>query len=716
MNVNAHHKSIKVWPHLTLVFLACAALGGVGAALWMKHEPKAEALARPRAARVERVDGEVGLSRDLASDQDENNWVELTPNTPLTVGDRLYARDDSRASLAFTGRNFATIDPDSALDVVSLSDRRTQLALREGSAIFDLGALQPDEMFEVATPYGAVDFQEPGLYQVGYNDDGSAFVSVLSGLAQVVGLAGSGQVSKGEMLTLLGQTAAQVALSRLSPDYAGGLLNNYYDYRYPDYYDGRYADYNAYLNDPDYYDPYNRYASYRYVPASVPGAYDLDSYGDWQDLDGYGYAWSPRVEQGWAPYRDGYWMTDAPYGLTWVSNEPWGYAPYHYGRWVSSNDRWYWVPDGVNTQPAYAPALVAFLPETGANQIGWVPLAPGEQYAPAYYDSNWQPHYVGESYHAPERVLNMSVPGGVTVVSVDDFGRPVNPRSIARFDPRAFEGTRPVLEPFSNALLRQASLVHAHANERRGFVLPPGLAKKLDATQVYASAPPPRYRDDLARRFKVEQVPDKQKREKLKFNDERQQPLQVAAPARGFEEARGRSRGKRGDEKAQERAARGREQGNFGPRPVSPESPQAERVAARAEERARGERDAQARQQAQAAREQQRAAAQQHFEARRQAEANAQAQRQAAQQRAQQAAAQRAQQLEVMRSRQAQQEQRRAERPQHQQPQPRAAMQAPPGQARKQQQAPAGGPPPGGGGGGKGQGQGGGGGKGKGKH
>src|SRR3712207_9568746 len=82
-----------------------------------------------------------------------------------------------------------------------------------------------------------------------------SFVSVLSGLAQVVGLAGSGEISKGEMLTLLGQTAAQVALSRLSPDYAGGLLDDYYGYRYPDYYDGRYSDYNAHLNDPYYYDP-----------------------------------------------------------------------------------------------------------------------------------------------------------------------------------------------------------------------------------------------------------------------------------------------------------------------------------------------------------------------------------------------------------------------------------------------------------------------------
>jgi hypothetical protein len=424
------------------------------------------------------------------------------------------------------------------------------------------------------------------------------------------------------------------------------------------------------------------------------------------------------------PYRDGNWVLDDPYGLTWVSNEPWGYAPYHYGRWVSADDRWYWVPDAANTQPAYAPALVAFLPSAGANEIGWVPLAPGEQYAPASYDANWQPHYAGDNYYAPERVVNMGAPNGVTVVSVEDFGRPVDRRSLARFDPRAFEGTRPVLEPFSNALLRQASL--KHAAERRGFELPPGLAKKLDSTRVYASAPPPSSRDDLARRFRVEPVPEKQKHEKLKFDDERRQPLQVAAPAvRGFEEGRGRPRVNRGEQKAQERTARVRDFGNFGnfgnfgQRPVSPEHPQAERAAAgRAEAVARGERAAQARQQAQAAREQQRAAEQQRFEARRQSEANAQAQRQAAQQqRAQQAAAQRAQQMESMRARQSQQQQRHAER-QQQQPQQRPAMQAPPGQARRQQQGPADGPPSEGG---RGQGQGnggggGGGGKGKGKH
>jgi hypothetical protein len=713
--VNTRANGIKVWPHMTAVFLIFAALGGVAAALWMRHEPKAQALAVPHAARVERVDGEVGLSRDLDADASDVEWVELTPNTPLTTGDRVYAREDSRASLAFTGRNFARLEPDSSLDVLSLSDRRTQLALRQGSAIFDLGALGPDEMFEVATPYGAVDLQEPGVYEVGYNDDGSAFVSVLSGLAQVAGLAGSGQISKGEMLTLLGQTAAQMALSRLSPDYAGGLLDDYYGYRYPDQYDGRYSDYDAYLNDPDYYDPYGRHTSYQHVPAYVPGAHDLDRYGDWQNLDGYGYAWSPRAEQGWAPYRDGQWTLDDSYGMTWVSNEPWGYAPYHYGRWANVGERWYWIPEGANTQPAYSPALVAFLPVTEANQVGWVPLAPGDPYAPAYYDANWQPHYVGGDNYAPERVVNINAPGGLTVVSVDDFGRRVDRDALARFDPRAFEGARPLRDPLSHAALRQVSL--KRAAERRGFVLPPGLAKKLEGREVYASTPPRSepFAGDLARRLRVAAVPENRKREKLKFKDERREP-EAREAGRVFEDTSRASREAARRERKQERSARGRDASAQPAHEGRPEHAAAERVSARPDDRARGERGGPARQEQARDDRRQRAAAEQQQRAVAQQQ-QAESHRQAQQQRANQEAARRAhqQQQEMMRARPSQQRGRGAERPQQQQ-RP-TAQAAPPGHARKQQaQAPQGGGRPGGGPPAKQQGGGRGGGKGKGKN
>src|SRR6185295_8861943 len=109
-------------------------------------------------------------------------------------------------------------------------DRRTQLALRDGSAMFDVGYLQPNEVFEVGTPYGAVNFDQPGLYNVGFDNNGGVLVSVLSGLAQVVGLGGSGQINKGEMLTLLGQTVAEVALSRINNQDAGYQVDDYYRY------------------------------------------------------------------------------------------------------------------------------------------------------------------------------------------------------------------------------------------------------------------------------------------------------------------------------------------------------------------------------------------------------------------------------------------------------------------------------------------------------
>lgn len=652
--------NIKAWPHLTVVALAFALIGGAAGALWVRHERKAEAMALPSAARVERVDGEVGLNQTLNHNGGVDQWTALTPNTPLSVGDRIYARDNSQASIAFTGRNFARLDPDSALDVIDLSERRTQLALRDGSAIFNVGELDAGDLFEVATPLGAVDLQQPGLYEVGLNDDGSAWVSVLSGLAQVVGLAGSGQVSKGEMLTLLGQTAADIALSRISPDYAGGLLDDYYGYQYPDTYDGRYSDYNAYLNDPDYYDPAQRYQSYQYVADSIPGVWELDRYGEWQNLSGYGNVWRPQVEAGWAPYQQGYWTMDNPYGMTWVSNEPWGYAPYHYGRWVNAGDQWYWAPDGVNTQPIYSPALVSFIPLPQTNEIGWAPLAPGEPYSVAYYDANWQPQYATGTPAVAERLVNLDVPGAVTVIPVDEFGNVVNTKALRKFERQMHKDARPLHDPMSVAILRQQAL--QATNQRRRVDIPPGIAKRLEGTQVYASAQPfaPPFREGRRELSRVEAVPDKQKKQKLQYRDERQ-AAQVPAPlnapgagaerrqrieklkteaSRGNAEARREAQQLRQQERQQERVERVERRQDAAPRPQRKDQAHAanEKAVRMAEQRAQGERVAQdqkaqreaARRQAQAEQQQQRDLMRQQAEGRRQAE------RQAARQRAEQ--------------------------------------------------------------------------------
>ncbi|HZI20267.1 MAG TPA: DUF6600 domain-containing protein [Pyrinomonadaceae bacterium] len=556
---------------LAIIGVLCAALGAAVAAFWVSRDRKAEEAQVSGAARVERVAGVVGLDRMLEDDGLEDEWQEVTPNTPVSVGDRLYAGEGSRAALAFTGRNFARLGPETSLDVLALSDRRMQLALRDGSAVFEIGELDDDQFYEVATPHGAFELREPGFYEVGLNEDGGAWLSVLNGVARFVGLAGSGDVGKGEVLTLLGQTAADVVLSRLSPDYAGSLLNDYYGDQYPGLYDGRYGSYDAYLADPYHFDPYNRYDSYRYVSDLIPGVRDLDSYGSWQEVDGYGHAWQPRVEDGWAPYQQGYWTLDEPHGMTWVSAEPWGYAPYHYGRWVNSGGQWYWVPEGASERPAYAPALVAFLPPDASGLVGWVPLAPDDTYVRTYYGPDWQPHYLDDADPARLTFTNLDVPGALTAVPAESFWRTVEPRAVASNRPRDAGRARAVLDPFSVGEMRQLALLESKA--RRGAKLPPGLARKWADTSVYTAEPtaPPAYGRDVARALRAEAVPEKQKKQKLQLADERRE-------AAG-ESARGRGRDSRGDSRSDEAAA--------GP-PVAAEAPGRERGegrGARADER-----------------------------------------------------------------------------------------------------------------------------------
>jgi len=593
-------KNLKVWPHLAIVAVVCAVVAGVGVGWWMKHEQTASAEALPEAARIQRVEGQVALDNTDAANAQNEQWIAATENQPVSVGDRIYTRENSRASLAFTGRNFARLNSNTSLDVLALNDDRTQLALRDGSAMFDVGYLDSGDLFEVATPYGAVDFQQPGLYNVGINN-GQVLVSVLSGLAQVVGLGGSGQISKGELLTLVGSTAADVVLSQLDGRDAGYAVDDYYAYQYPRYYDGRYRDYNAYLNDPYYFDPYRRNVSYQYVNSYIPGLYDLDYYGDWQNVDGYGHCWSPRVDAGWSPYQTGYWYNDYPYGPTWVSSEPWGYAPYHYGRWAFVGDRWYWVPDTLNAAPVYSPALVAFIP-FGSNDIGWVPLGPGDVYVPHYYNTNWEPYYFTRD-NLYQRVVNLNVPNAVTVVSINDFNRDFDWRHIRRADRNQLASVNPVLDPLLVTPLRNAAVRSAWG---RGKIdIPPGIARKLNDTTVITSTAPvaPRFRPDLAKTLRVNTAPDRAKGQKFQVRDERrgrgapqtaqtsQQPVAPQAPPaqtqrdnagaqqRELRRVEQQQRQQQNEQRRVERST-GAAQAERAARPVRQQQPQGERVAA----------------------------------------------------------------------------------------------------------------------------------------
>jgi len=507
-----------MWPHGALIILAFAAVGAVGALLWTKYERKAEASSLPNAARVERVEGQVGVNQ--SSDNSNNNqWITATPNMSVSAGDRIYTKQNSRTQIAFTGRNVATVDANTSLDVLDLSEQRTQVALRGGSALFDVGSLSSRDLFEVATPCGAIDLQQPGLYQIAINENGTAVASVFSGEAQVVGNGGSGKIQKGEYLAIPCQGNSEPAtISKLEPNQAGYVVDNYYRARYPKHYDGRYRNYYTYLDDPDYYDPAHLYSSYNYVNDYIPGIDDLDDYGDWRYVSDYGYVWHPRVDTGWAPYESGYWTMDNPYGLTWVSNEPWGYAPYHYGRWANASNEWFWVPESVNTYPTYSPALVAFIP-LGNSSTAWVALGPSDPYQVTYYDPSWQPVYTYPSNVAVDRLVNINVPGAVTVVPTYDFGRVIDPTIVTRVDPRTISSVRPVLNPLTVDQLRTVAFQTREGRQR--IDVPRQVVQRLDTPVVASTIVAPRFRQDLARAMRVERVDDHGKNQKLQISDQR---------------------------------------------------------------------------------------------------------------------------------------------------------------------------------------------------
>ncbi len=100
----------------------------------------------------------------------------------------------------------------------------------------------------------------------------------------------------------------------------------------------------------------------------------LSPYGDWIDLNPYGYVWIPRhMGYRWRPYSDGHWVwTD--YGWTWIADEEWGDIPFHYGRWGWDNEiGWFWVPGTV-----WGPAWVTW--RSNDQYMGWAPFPPGFEF------------------------------------------------------------------------------------------------------------------------------------------------------------------------------------------------------------------------------------------------------------------------------------------------------------------------------------------------
>jgi hypothetical protein len=298
----------------------------------------------------------------------EDDWVSAVPNRPMVTGDDLWADEDSRAEV-HVGSAAIRLGAKTGITFLALDDHTTQIRLAQGSLILDVRHVDDDDAYEIDTPNIAFSLLQPGEYRLDVSEDGSQTVTTV--------FRGRGRVTGGGFTyTVLGNQSATFTGNNDHLDYDLQQLP------------GR-DDFDNWAFERD--DREDHADSANYVSREMTGYEDLDEYGEWSYVAGYGPCWRPRaVVVGWAPYRFGHWVYVGPWGWTWVEDEPWGFAPFHYGRWASVNGGWFWVPGPVVVRPVWAPALVAFVGGgpgfrfSAGVGVGWFPLAPGEVYVPGY--------------------------------------------------------------------------------------------------------------------------------------------------------------------------------------------------------------------------------------------------------------------------------------------------------------------------------------------
>ncbi|WOD19238.1 DUF6600 domain-containing protein [Paraburkholderia kirstenboschensis] len=454
-----------------------------------------------RVARLNYMAGTVTTEPAGAAD-----WSYAQINRPLTTGDQLWNDQNARSELHI-GSTAVRLGQSTSLDLLGLDDNSAQLKVAQGTLSAHVRELPPGSSYEIDTPNLALGLNGPGDYRVDVAPDGSSTtVTVRNGTATAYGDGAQVPITAGQQIRFAG-----TSLQTLADEGAPG----------PDGFDQWTASRDA---------AENRSISARYVSREIPGYQDLDANGTWRSSPQYGEVWVPRaMPVGWAPYRDGHWVWQAPWGWTWVDDAPWGFAPYHYGRWAYVDDSWAWVPGpvAVSAPPVYAPALVAFVGGGGggvdwgvnlaiggavAAGVAWFPLGPGERWHPHWGDrDHWSPRYyervnqttVINNYdrnitNVHNTYINYRAPRAVTAVPATAFvhGQPVG-RFAQKVDPAQWRNAR--INPGAPGI---APVRESYGpGQRNANYRPPAGAMTRPVVATRSPSMPPAYRDGLAQRF-----------------------------------------------------------------------------------------------------------------------------------------------------------------------------------------------------------------------
>src|SRR5712672_2032025 len=249
--------------------------------------------------------GNVGLR---ASSQ--TGWTDAVVNQPVFTRGAIRTDPRARAEIRI-GANTIDLSSGTEIEIASLTDQFTQIALSRGRIDLRMRQIDRGETVEIDLPQGGVWLLDPGNYDI---DAGRSArrsrIAVFEGTAHFVGAGGGDTpIEGGHMVVLRGSDAASTTIEAVAPD-----------------------EFVEWSRSRDYDE--TRLAAPYYISPHMTGFAELDAAGIWKISSEYGPVWFPTDSVEWAPYRFGHWSWMGPWGWTWIDDQPWGFAPSHYGRWA----------------------------------------------------------------------------------------------------------------------------------------------------------------------------------------------------------------------------------------------------------------------------------------------------------------------------------------------------------------------------------------------
>jgi Family of unknown function (DUF6600)/FecR protein len=274
-----------------------------------------------RVVRLSTVEGDVQIDRNTG-----DGFEQAFLNLPVVQGVKLHTGANGRAEVEFENGSTIRIAPETSLEFSELSLRDSgakvsRITVREGLAYVSFRENRDDE-FSLAFARQTVTLSEPVHLRIEINDT-DASLAVFKGQVRVEGASGETEIGKGQSVTFDLANRDQRTL-------AENIESSPFD---------------QWDNDQDqYHKKYSKRDTSSY--ASGYGASDLNYYGSFSNVPGYGMLWQPYfVSAGWDPFMDGMWAFYPGAGYVWVSSYPWGWTPYHCGSWrFLQSFGWMWQP------------------------------------------------------------------------------------------------------------------------------------------------------------------------------------------------------------------------------------------------------------------------------------------------------------------------------------------------------------------------------------